>query len=182
MKNVEQLTKITTAEGSDWLHVIDKSQGQDMKMAKADFHNSKPYGEFYLSANSTQVAIASTAYYPIDNNGVTTLAGGLNKFTHTNNKLTYNGVEDAVCRVNLSGTYYPASSSARVFVAVFINGVIVNQGVSYSFIADPSEVQNIANSFLVTLAKGDFLQVYIRNLSGAIGLIPYYVNLNVAQV
>ena len=185
MKTVTQLSEMTTAEGSDLLHMVDKSQNQDMKMQKANFHNSKPYGEMYITQGADDITVSViNTYYNITNGGaVTTTPNLLNKVVHTNGRLTYTADEPIVTEVNLVMSGFAPTNDSSIRVAVYKSGIKQdNLECLGRVIASSPDAITVAVSGLLNLVKDDYLEVFVYNTSGAYAIRPVQLNLSFKQL
>jgi len=183
-KTVEQLTETTTAEGVDLLHLIDVSASQDLKMKKANFHNSKPYASMYMSANGTSTTVAAgSTYYNITTGGVTILLGQSNKFTYANGKMTYTGDEDIVVAIDLTLSATVSTTSSKAFFVIYINGVRYVRIESGVFITTgSSNLSNVAANGFATLSKDDYVEVFLINSTGAHNILVGQLSCTIKQV
>ena len=182
-KTIEQLSEITTAKGDDLLHIIDVSASQDMKMKKANFHNSKPFGSMFLSSNVTTTPLVVSTWANLVNGSVTTTQSTSNIFTHTNGRLTYPGDDSINVSVNLTANITVATASARIFIAVYKNGVLqTNMQIGVWVITGGTTLSPIATSGIMTMAKNDYLEVFLYNANASNPVTVGQMNLNVAQL
>jgi len=167
-KNLDQLTKVTTAEGKDLVHVLDKSANQDVAMKRADFFNSKPYGSMYMYNNGNLTTISALdTWYNVTNGAPSTSAGLINKFSHVGSagSLTYNGDEPIIVKIDMSGDFWTPSGNSQLKCAIFKNGVILKEiQFSEQSTSTFTSPRGGASSGLVSLTNGDVITMHVKNV------------------
>ena len=189
-KTVKQLTETTTLKTYDLIHVVDIDNDQDKKITSASFWSSKPYAELYVLGNSTatNIAVAGTKVN-WTNNGATSSAGDLIKFTHdsANGRLTYTGEGDIKVLINVSSSIGRSSASTnRTSGTIYISGAEQTKSEMQWLVgqngASPSGRRNGVCTMLATLSKDDYVEYYISNEDDTDNQIVSYLNMNITTL
>lgn len=181
-KTVVQLTETTIIETDDLLHVVDISANQDKKIKAANLWNGKPYGELYVSTSGdTTIAVTNTYYNLMTGGVIATSSGNLNKFSHANGKLTYNGTETILVDIKASVSFFSALNNYNANFAIYKNGSIITPSVQNGK-ADNTNPFNLALNCLTTMATDDYIEIYVKNEDSADELTVTYGYLSIVAL
>ncbi len=133
-------------------------------VSNTDIPNSRAFSFLYMNSNTTATSLPVTnTYYKIA--GTSTVVKQ-QKFSATNNKLTYVGREGITGKVMvIIGARAPANSS-DFSIAIAKNGVVI--ATPYGSMAPSINNQSFQISFVteVDLATNDYIEVFIRTNNG----------------
>lgn len=183
-KTTLQLTETTSMTTNDVVAMVDVSANQDKKMKKANFDNSKPYGELYSASGGTMtVAVINTWYLPTNGAGLTTDAGLLNEFTHDSatGKLTYTGTEDILVSIDCIAGLLSDGGNDDAKGAIFVNDSIITKSTQVCY-ADATEHNNQKLQCLVVLSKDDYVQTKWQNNTNTDNLTFATLHYKVTQI
>lgn len=163
-KTTLQLTETVNATTNDVVAMVDISANQDKMMKKANFDNSKPYGEIYSTGGTMTVAVVDTWYLPTNGGGLTFASGMLNEFTFDSatGRLTYTGEENITVNIDAIASVESDGNAATFKGAVFINDVLLARSEQQGYI-DPTIHHVIPLGAMVTLGKDDYIQTKWQN-------------------
>lgn len=142
--------------------------------------NSNSIGQMYMSGNATTTTIANTTDY-VKVAGTTT-ANALNqKFSHSNNKLTYTGALtnsfEVIC--TLSAT---AGTNNQVYFAIYKNGVLDTSSITIATTSGTGRAENFIVTWFGTLSQNDYIEVFCRNASATTNILTTNLNLIIKAV
>jgi len=168
-KNITQLTESTTIKGEDVLHFVDVTSQLDKHIKAANLWNGKPYGGAFLNGNATATTIAaSSVFYNIATGGVTTTTDLTNYFTHdaANCRLTYTGEEDIIFSIEAILSAISTTGTISSLAAFYVNGTGVTKSTTEEELIATTRTQMSVKTIL-QLSKGDYVEVFISNQTGA---------------
>lgn len=129
---------------------------------------------------------ANSAYYYMDNNAVptiitapktftkiagTTTAGIIQRFSHTNNRITYTGVltEQFAISATASGTSTGASPTLRFQIRHYDSGGVLlgASATSETNINNANRAENMTAFFSASISSGDYLELWVSSSNGA---------------
>lgn len=126
--------------------------------------NSAVVGYYTMTENATATVIASTEV-AVKVAGTTNLQGVTQRFTHSNNRLTYAGAITRVSRVSVI-LGFTTGSNDRVGVYIAKNGAVISYSESYATANSAGRVETACAHTLISLATSDFIEVFVQNESG----------------
>jgi hypothetical protein len=124
------------------------------------------YGQVYMYNNATVTTIANTTNFNKILGTTTTIHDTL--FIGTNNRLTYNGTvfHHFIVNVNLTFT---STANNQIEIGIYSsNGAGVLSGsIIKTTTSSGGRANNIATHCIVELNPSDYIEIHIRNLTGA---------------
>ena len=138
--------------------------------------NTAEVGQMYFTNNATENPIVTQGVFE-KIEGTTTASPENEKFSHTNNRLTYTGgitrefVITASCSANSVTT--PA---ANITVRIAKNGVTIAESESQATTSSAGRNENFFCQALVQLAQNDFIELFIANNTSANNLLVTELN------
>lgn len=138
--------------------------------------NTAEVGQMYFNDNATQNAIATQSVFE-KIEGTTTASNQNEKFSHSNNRLTYTGgitrefVVTASCSANSVVT-----PSATITVRIAKNGTTIVESEAKATTSSAGRNENFYCQALVQLAQNDFIELFIANETNANSLLVTDIN------
>lgn len=123
--------------------------------------NSTAAGSCYMTANATVTDIV-TQNVAVKVAGTTTAASVNQKFTHTNNRLTYSGAISRFFSVTVTSSIVGAVN-AQHSTYVYKGGVVVPESIGSGTTTSAGDAENITSQCVVYLETGDYVEVFIEN-------------------
>jgi hypothetical protein len=127
--------------------------------------NSKTLGKCSMTGNvtATVVAATSTFYKALG----TTIANALNqRFSHTNNRLTYTGTVTKIFSIN-AVLSVSAGNNQMIAVRIAKNGVTITSSQSSTTTSGTGASENINSQEVIELVANDYIEVFIANDTAA---------------
>jgi hypothetical protein len=144
--------------------------------------NSAELGQMSFTNNATQNTIATQGVFE-KILGTTTANSANERFTHTNNRLTYTG---AITRSFVITASCSASSittaNATITVRVAKNGTTLAESEAQATTSAVNRNENFFCQTIVQLAQNEFVELFIANNSSALNLLASELNLIIRSV
>jgi hypothetical protein len=122
--------------------------------------NSIIAGGYYVStATATTIAVTNTWYKVLG----TTTATSTERFSHSNNRLTYLGNNTQKLLINFSGNFIDGAGTPIAQIAIAKNGSIETPTIMRVDLKHSGGADNVSISAILTLDRDDYLEVFIRN-------------------
>lgn len=145
--------------------------GVDYNDNKANFSNcrgipnSNSIGQYYISDNAVATTISNTTDF--FKGTASTISGPyIQKFTDGNNRLTYDGLIQRTflveATVSVSGT-----SNNVVKFRIAKNGTTITASQVSTTLPAAGRSENVAIQAIVEMAFGDYVEIFVRNTTGA---------------
>ncbi len=145
------------------------SLGWSMKQ-NTDIPDSRAYSFIYFNSNATVTSLPSATpnYYKIQ--GATTTIDQ-KRFTATNNRITYTGVDPLTGRVSVVVSANAPANNADFSIGIAKNGIMLTAPVSSMAAATNGQSFQIILNTETNLVNGDYIEVFIgRNNSNTSSL------------
>lgn len=138
--------------------------------------NTAEVGQMYFINNATQNAIATQAVFE-KIEGTTTASAQNEKFSHTNNRLTYTGgiTREFVITASCSAQAVQTNATT-ITVRIAKNGVTIAESESQATTSATGRNENFYCQALVELAQNDFIELFIANQTNANSLLVTELN------
>ncbi|WP_298494927.1 cell wall anchor protein [uncultured Algibacter sp.] len=125
---------------------------------------------FYFNGSLTTgfvQSITNGTAVPIQGSGTFT-ATNLFRFTEVGgNRLVYDGIENRSFQVNASLSVRITSASGNFYaIILYKNGVEVTESNAIVYVDSDTQIQNIAITSDIDLSNGDYIEVYVKRLTG----------------
>lgn len=132
-------------------------------------------GECYYVANATAttITIAGTFYKAA---GATT-AGTNERFTHTDNRLTYAGLETIKLIVISAASVTSASNNETLATKIAKNGSVINASEAEARQTTANQSVNCISKSIVQLSTGDYVELFVTNKTSTGSVTVEYMNL-----
>jgi hypothetical protein len=127
--------------------------------------NTSTKGFMYMLNNTTDTSIGvANANVWVKATGTTT-SGTNSKFTHTTNRLTYNGAFTNSFLVTLNATVRSAGTSQSISIGVAKNGTIITESEGIVRTATANVEHGGSTQAVLELVANDYVELYVRNTS-----------------
>lgn len=125
--------------------------------------NTRAFGSLYMTNNATSTNLTTVGtYYKIAG---TTTAGTQQRFTASNNRLTYTGVEGITGKIlAIAGAKSPCANGEFTIV-IAKNGTVVSTSTGSMAPSANNQSFQVIISTEVDLATNDYLEVFIKTLN-----------------
>jgi hypothetical protein len=138
--------------------------------------NSSAIGQMYYTNNTTQNPIATTgAFEKIL--GTTTASSINQKFSHTNNRLTYTG---ALARSFKVTSFVSANSvttnAVTILVRIYKNGVAIAESEAQASTSATGRNESFPSQAIIEMVQNDYVEIFIANASNANNLLATELN------
>jgi hypothetical protein len=138
--------------------------------------NSSAIGQMYYTNNTTQNPIATTgAFEKIL--GTTTASSINQKFSHTNNRLTYTG---ALARSFKVTSFVSANSvttnNVTILVRIYKNGVAIPESEAQASTSATARNESFPSQAIIEMVQNDYVEIFINNTSNANNLLVTELN------
>ena len=137
--------------------------------------NTAEFGNYFMTNNATitPIAVSGTAY-KIE--GTTTENAINQKFTHTNNRLTYTGGLDR--NFQISATVSFTSGNNKV-IGLYINknGSLVNSSEMYATTSGSGRAESIHVQTVLELTANDYIELWVENDTDTTDITVEFLNL-----
>jgi hypothetical protein len=139
--------------------------------------NTASIGLMSFTNNATENTIATqNVFEKIE--GTTTASTSNQKFTHTNNRLTYSGgiTKEFVISASVSANSV-VTPAAIILVRIAKNGVTIADSESQATTSSTGRNENFFCQTIVQLAPNDYIEIFIANSTNANNLLATEMNL-----
>ncbi len=137
--------------------------------------NTSEFGNYYMTNNATVTPIASAGVeYKIE--GTTTPKAINQKFTHTNNRLTYTGGLDREFQISATVSF---TSGNNKVIGLYINknGTIISDSEMYATTSGSGRAESIHVQTVLPLTANDYIELWIENDTDATDVTVEFLNL-----
>ena len=125
--------------------------------------NSAVVGYYTMTDNATATVIESTEV-PVKVAGTTTSQAVTQRFSHSNNRLTYTGALTRVARVSVI-LGFTTGANDRVGIYIARNNSVISFSESYATANAAGRVETVSAQTLVSLGTNDYIEVFVQNES-----------------
>lgn len=139
--------------------------------------NTTAVGYYTMLNNATATTILAVDT-PVKVAGTTTNSSITNKFTHSNNRLTYTG---ALTRVFEVSAIMTVTSTANNEIGLYIakNGTVITESETYLTANAGGKFENGAIQCLTELATNDYIEIFVENATGANNITVEFLSVTV---
>ena len=143
--------------------------------------NTAFIGNFSMVNNATTTTI-STVNTPVKILGTTTPNVINQKFTHTNNRLTYTGSIIRDFEVNIVMSFTTTTNNKKFGLYIAINGVVTNASLIYATSDGNNRAESISCQEIFQLSQNDYVEAWIENATDSSNVTVTHLNLTVKAV
>lgn len=139
--------------------------------------NTASIGLMFFSNNATQNSITTQGIFE-KILGTTTASATNQKFSHTNNRLTYTGgiTKEFVVTASISANSV-TTTTANITVRIAKNGTTLADSESQATTSAAGRNENFFCQTIVSLATNDYIEVFIANNTSNLNLLATELNL-----
>jgi hypothetical protein len=166
---------INFSGGGTYLNGIDELDNRTRIGNSKGVKNTTEIGNYFMLNNSTQTVIAS-AGVPVKIAGTTTANTINQKFTHTDNRLTYTG--GLLRNFQISGTASFTSGNNQVIgLYVSKNGTLLTNSEMYATTSGSGRAESIHIQTILELDENDYIEIWIENDNSSQDITVEFLNL-----
>lgn len=174
------LNDINFSGGATYIQGIDHTSNFVIFTNCNGIVNSADIGHMSMQGNSTEtpIAVQGTFYKVL---GTTSAGSAIEKFTHTNNRLTYVGALSAEFKISV--TLSATSGNNRVLAfRIAIDGVTSAQSESKSTSSGNGRSENISLLDAVSLTTGAYIELFCANTTNTDNITVEELNIIVTKL
>jgi hypothetical protein len=170
------LDTINFSGGATYIAGVQHDDNKSLFQNCKGISNTAEVGQMYFFNNATQNAIATTAVFE-KIEGTTTASAQTEKFTHTNNRLTYTGgiTREFVITASCSAQAVQTNATT-ITIRIAKNGVTIEESESQATTSATGRNENFYCQALIELAQNDFIELFIANQTNANSLLVTELN------
>jgi hypothetical protein len=127
--------------------------------------NTSTKGFMYMLNNTTDTTIGVSNVNVWVKAAGTTTSGTNSKFTHTTNRLTYNGAFTNSFLVTVNATVRSAGTSQSISIGVAKNGTIITESEGIVRTATANVEHGGSTQAVLEMVANDYIELFVRNTS-----------------
>ena len=168
------LDTINFSGGGTYLIGVDYTDNKTRFVNSKGIENTAEIGNYFMTNNAISTVI-STIDTPVKVLGTTTANAINQKFTHTDNRLTYVGalIRDFQVTATVSLT---SGNNNVVGVYVAKNGIVINSSEMYSTTSSGGRAESITCQTILELNQNDYVEIFVENSSSTTNITVEYLN------
>ena len=168
------LDTINFSGGGTYLTGVTYEDNKTRFVNSKGIENTAEIGNYYMLNNATVTTI-STVDTPVKALGTTTSNAINQKFTHTDNRLTYVGA--LIRDFQVTATVSLFSGNNRVIgVYVAKNGVVIPSSEMYSTTSGTGRAESVTCQTILELNENDYIEMWVENSSNSNNITVEYLN------
>lgn len=145
-------------------------------------NNSTEIAQMYFTNNATQNPITTQSVFE-KILGTTTASSINEKFTHTNNRLTYTGAITRSFAITASCSAASiTTATATITVRIAKNGTTLAESEAQATTSAVNRTENFFCQTIVQLAQNDFIEIFIANNTSGANLLASELNVVIRAV
>ena len=159
---------------------IDQSSNKTLFKENLGLKDTFPSGNMGFNSNATATTIGDADVW-IKAAG-STISQNAERFTHTNNRLTYTGSKDRDFNINVSSSL-TSGNNKIIHISIFVNGsamIVGSDANSTSNAGGRSE--NIVSISSTELSPNDYIEVFVKNETDTANITLTDSNLIISEV
>ena len=129
--------------------------------------NTSTKGLMYMLNNTTNTSIGISNVNTWVKAAGTTTAGTNSKFTHTTNRLTYNGAFTNSFLVTVNATVRSGSSNQSISIGVAKNGTIIDESEGIIRTGTSNVEMGGSTQAVLEMTTNDYVELFVRNTNSA---------------
>lgn len=173
------LDTVSFGGGGTYLTGITTFDTASLVVACTGVINTTSALEYYMANNATATTIAVSGTY-VKVAGTTTVGAIAQQFTHTNNRATFTGGVNGVFRV-LAFLNATGSNGNQIVFRIAKNGTTIVSTTQKMTLGSAGSIENIGIQAIVDLASGDFVEVWVTNLTNTNSVTVTDMNVSVLR-
>jgi hypothetical protein len=137
--------------------------------------NTASVGNYYMSANATVTTITTIAT-PVKVLGTTTANAINQKFTHSNNRLTYVGELQKDFEIQAVASFTGGGQNKEIGLYVAKNGAVLSDSEMYATTDGNNKAQSISIQTITELSNTDYIEIWVENNSDTTDVTVEFLN------
>lgn len=168
------LDTINFSGGGTYLNGVSYIDNKTRFVNSKGIENTAEIGNYFMTNNATTTTITAIDT-PVKVLGTSTANAINQKFTHSNNRLTYVGslIRDFQVTATLSLT---SGNNNVVGVYVAKNGNIITSSEMYSTTSSGGRAESITCQTILELNQNDYVEIFVENASAVSNITVEYLN------
>lgn len=168
------LDTINFSAGGTYLSGVSYTDNKTRFVNSKGIENTAEIGNYFMT-NNTTVTTITTVDTAVKVLGATTANAINQKFTHTDNRLTYVGalIRDFQVTATISLT---SGNNKVIGVYVAKNGVIITSSEMYSTTSGSGRAESVTCQTILELAENDYVEIWVENSSNNDDITVEYLN------
>ena len=159
------LDTVNFSGGGTYLAGVSYTDNKALFVNCVGITNTSTKGFMYMLNNTTDTAIGvSNVNVWVKATGTTT-TGTNSKFTHTTNRLTYNGAFTNSFLVTVNATVRSAGTNQSVSIGVAKNGTIITESEGIVRTATANVEHGGSTQAVLEMVANDYIELFVRNTS-----------------
>lgn len=143
--------------------------------------NSDSIGTMYMQNNAT-VTVIPAVNTEVKVAGTTTAGANNQRFSHSANRLTYDGARVRDFKVSVTGTLGSGGSNDQYGLYIYKNGAAVVESEQYVTANTAGRVESFALQAIVQMSQNDYVEVWAENSIDADDVTVTFLNVIVSPV
>lgn len=174
------LDTVNFSGGGTYLSGIQYTDNKTRFVNCKGIDNTAEIGNYYMVDNTVTTTISATDT-PVKISGTTTANSINQKFTHTDNKLTYVGalIRDFQISANASFT---SGNNQVIGLYVAKNGTVISSSEMYATTSGSGRAESINCQTIVSLDENDYIEMWIENSTSTPNITVEYLNVIVKSL
>lgn len=136
--------------------------------------NTSEIGNYFMSLNATETVI-SVIDEAVKIAGTTTANTVNQKFSHSNNRLTYTGGLIRDFQISATATLNSGNNNV-IGLYVAKNGTVIPSSEMYATTSSGGRAESIACQTIVELQEGDYIEMFVENSTALTNVTVEYLN------
>ncbi len=159
--------------GGTFIDGVQYDDNKAMFSNNIGINNSTEVANYYMIGNAT--VTPTTSGTPTKILGTTTDDPITQRFTHSNNRMTYTGGVARIFQVTATAAL---SSNNNNELALFVakNGTVINQSRGLGTANAGGRAEGLSSNALVELQENDYIEMYVDNLTGSNNVVDIDLN------
>lgn len=168
------LDTINFSGGGTYLSGVSYTDNKTRFVNSKGIENTAEIGNYFMTNNATATTI-SIVDTPVKALGTTTANTINQKFTHTDNRLTYVGalIRDFQVTATVSLT---SGNNNLIGVYVAKNGTVIASSEMYSTTSSGGKAESITCQTILELNQNDYIEIWVENSTGITDITVEYLN------
>ena len=159
------LDTVNFSGGGTYLAGVSYTDNKALFVNCVGITNTSTKGFMYMLNNTTDTAIGVANVNTWVKATGTTTTGTNSKFTHTTNRLTYNGAFTNSFLVTLNATVRSAGTNQSISIGVAKNGTIITESEGIVRTATANVEHGGSTQAVLEMVANDYIELFVRNTS-----------------
>jgi len=168
------LDTINFSAGGTYLTGVSYTDNKTRFVNSKGIENTAEIGNYYMTANATATTIGAVDT-PVKILGTTTANTINQKFTHTDNRLTYSGALIRDFQVTATASLTSGNNNV-IGLYVAKNGVVIASSEMYSTTSSGGRAESITCQTILELNEDDYVEMYVENTTSVTNITVEYLN------